>query len=125
MLFLGLSIFVDGAVWPFLTLSDLFGALSAGALAARGLAPSFFAPALTTFGGDAPTLSFFLDPAADVDASAATDADDLVVFVADIFEFAEHEQALVVDAVADATLAGVASLGGAASFALSVRALKR
>jgi hypothetical protein len=56
-------------------------------------------------------------PQADLDGSVATDADDLVAFIGDIFEFAEHEQALLLDSVLE--IAGGAGLAVAGS--LSVR----
>lgn len=68
--------------------------------------------------------SFFFNPGADIDSSAATDADDLVVFVADIFEFAEHEQALLLDSLTEVIAGSAFVCAGGASAALSVRALK-
>ena len=110
---------------PRLVLADLLPCVVAASGVAGGLRPQFAAqPAL-----GCPSLALewplAFDPASDLDASAATDADDLVVFVADIFEFAEHEQALLVDTLTDVAVVGAATLAGATSLGLSVRALKR
>jgi hypothetical protein len=63
------------------------------------------------------------NPLADLDASAATDADDLAVFVGDVFEFSEHEQALLADSSFE--LAGALGAGIGVGGFLSIRALKR
>ena len=47
-----------------------------------------------------------------------------MVFVADIFEFAEHEQALVLDSLTEVLAGGAAVLVGGVSSALSVRSIK-
>jgi hypothetical protein len=76
----------------------------------------------------APSSSFLggvFNPAADIDASAATDADDLVVFIADIFEFAEHEQALLLDSLTEVVTGGLLVGLGGISASLSIRSLKR
>jgi hypothetical protein len=73
-----------------------------------------------------PDYSFYFlaNPSSDLDPSASTDSDDLVVFVADIFEFAEHEQAFVLDSLGEFFCGGVAFFCGAGVYALSIRALK-
>ena len=76
------------------------------------------------WGGERSGGVSFSNPQADIDLSAATDADDLVVFLADAFEFVEHEQALLLDSLVDLGLSGGAGLI-AAGGVLSVRALKR
>lgn len=68
--------------------------------------------------------SIFFNPSADIDSSAATDADDLVVFVADIFEFTEHEQALLLDSLTEVVAGGLLACAGGVSAALSIRTLK-
>jgi hypothetical protein len=70
------------------------------------------------------SLARLFDPHSDLDASASTDADDLVVFIADIFEFSEHEQALVLDSLTEIFMGGalVFALGGFST--LSIRSTK-
>jgi hypothetical protein len=66
-----------------------------------------------------------INPAADLDVSAATDADDLVVFVADLFEFVEHEQAMLLDSLTEAAGLGVLAGLGGVSAAASIRVYKK
>ena len=55
-------------------------------------------------------------PEADLDATSSTDFEDLAVFAADVFEFLQQEQALLVAVYGEAR---VAVVGGAALWALA------
>jgi hypothetical protein len=130
-LFLGLWVFVTGAVLA-LSGSNLLAGFASG-LGFWFFSLLFILKDLALFDQPRPlswsplsSLGFspLLNPTSDIDPSSATDADDLVVFVADIFEFAEHEQALLLDSLTEVfTGAALAGVSGA-SAALSVRSLK-